>query len=138
MKVMVIVKASEESERGVMPTSEELNAMGKFNEELVSAGIMLDGDGLRPSSKGVRINYSADGNTVTDGPFAETKELVAGYWVWQVKDMGEAIEWARRAPFQPDDAVEIRQFMQPEDFGDALTPEMRQQEEELRARSKNV
>lgn len=136
MKVMVIVKASEESEKGVMPTPEQLNEMGKYNEELVNAGIMLDGDGLRPSSKGARLEFTVDGSTVIDGPFAETKELIAGYWVWQVKDMDEAIEWARRIPFK-DGSVEVRQFSTPEDFGDAFTPEMQQQEEELRARSEN-
>ncbi len=134
MKVMVIVKASEQSERGLMPTPEQITEMGRYNEELVGAGIMLDGDGLRPSSKGARIDYAADGSTVTDGPFAQPKELVAGYWVWQVKDFDDAVIWARRAPFQAGDQVEIRQFAQPEDFGEAFTPEMQQQEEDLRAR----
>jgi len=136
MKIMVIVKASEASENGEMPTSDELNEMGKFNEELVSAGIMLDGDGLRPSSKGARVDFEAGKPSVTDGPFAETKELVAGYWVWQVKDMDEALEWARKIPFV-DGSVEIRQFSTPEDFGEALTPELQAKEEELRARSEN-
>lgn len=136
MKIMVIVKASEASENGEMPTSDELNEMGKFNEELVGAGIMLDGDGLRPSSKGARVDFEAGKPSVTDGPFAETKELVAGYWVWQVKDMDEALEWARKIPFV-DGSVEIRQFSTPEDFGEALTPELQAKEEELRARSEN-
>lgn len=136
MKVMVIVKASEGSENGEMPTTEELNAMGKFNEELVSAGIMLDGDGLRASSHGKRVVFSGGNPEVIDGPFAETKELVAGYWVWEVKSMDEAVEWARRIPFT-DDAVEIRPFATAEDFGDAFTEELQEKEAELRARSEN-
>jgi hypothetical protein len=139
MKVMVIVKASEQSEAGEMPSQELLGAMGAYNEELVEAGIMLDGDGLRASSHGVRVNFAGDGShTVTDGPFAETKELVAGYWVWQVKSMDEALEWARRMPNPADGqegSVEIRPFVTPEDFGEALTPELQQKEQELRDRS---
>lgn len=138
MKVMVIVKASEASEAGIMPTEEEMTAMGAYNEELVNAGLMLDGDGLHPTSKGVRVNFAVDGsNTVVDGPFAETKELLAGYWIWQVKSMEEAIEWARRMPNpagKAEGSVEIRPFFSMEDFGDALTPELAAKEQELRNR----
>ncbi|MGA7434841.1 MAG: YciI family protein [Solirubrobacterales bacterium] len=141
MKVMVIVKATEESEGGAMPSEEMLTAMGAYNEELVKAGIMLDGDGLRPSSSGVRVNYAADGtNSVTDGPFAETKELLAGYWVWQVNSMDEAIEWARRMPNPADGqqgSVEIRPFLTAADFGDEMTEELRQREDDLRQRVEN-
>ena len=136
MKVMVLVKASEESEAGVMPSETLLTEMGAFNEELVNAGVMLDGDGLRPSTKGARVNFAAGKASVTEGPFAETKELIAGYWVWQVKDMDEAIGWARRIPFE-NDSVEIRQFARPEDFGEALTPELQAREEELRRRTES-
>ncbi len=139
MKVMVIVKATEKSEAGVMPSTELLTAMGAYNEELVNAGIMLDGDGLRPSSDGVRINFHGDGsNTVVDGPFAETKELLAGYWVWNVKSFDEALEWAKRIPNPADGdegTVEIRPFFTAEDFGEEFTPELRAQEEELRNRT---
>lgn len=135
MRYMVIVKASEESERGELPTTEQLAEMGAFNEELVKAGVMLDGDGLAPSSQGARIRYDEDGKTtVIDGPFAETKELVAGYWVLQVSSREEAIEWMRKAPFRGAE-VEVRRFHEAEDFGEALTPELRQQEERLRAES---
>jgi hypothetical protein len=136
MKLMVIVKASEESENGAMPSTEELNAMGKYNEELVSAGIMLDGDGLRASEHGKRVAFSDGSPEVIDGPFAETKELVAGYWVWNVDSMDDAIEWARRIPFT-DGEVELRPFVTPEDFGEAFTPELQEKEEELRVRSQN-
>ena len=132
MRFMMLVKASEESEAGVMPTKEMLAEMGKYNEELVKAGVLLAGEGLHPTSKGVRIHYSGKKRTVTDGPFAETKELVAGYWLIQVKSRDEAIEWAKRVPFQ-DGEVEIRQVFEAEDFGDALTPELREQEERLRS-----
>jgi len=135
MRVMVMVKANEDTEAGVMPTTEELAAMGAYNEELVKAGVMLDGEGLHPSSKGVRIQFSGDQRSVVDGPFAETKELIAGYWVWQVRDMDEAIEWARRCP-NPTGAVgvlELRQVFEADDFGDELTPELREQEERLRS-----
>lgn len=132
MRVMVLVKANEDSENGVMPTTEELTAMGEFNEELVKAGVMLDGDGLHPSSKGVRITYGDDKPSVTDGPFAETKELVAGYWVLQVRDMDEAVEWLKRAPFGAEGTVEIRPFFEAEDFGEAMTPELHEQERRLR------
>ena len=138
MKVMVLVKASKESEAGEMPVEEELSAMGAFNEELVKAGVMLDGDGLHPSVKGFRVNFTAAAApSVTDGPFAETKELVAGYWMWQVKDMDEALEWAKRIPFAPAEGwpetiVELRPVFEAEDFGDEFTPELREQEERLR------
>jgi len=133
MRVMVLVKASPESEAGVMPSSEMLGAMGKFNEELVKAGIMLAGEGLHPTSKAARVKFSPDGRrTVIDGPFAETKELVAGFWLWQVKSMDEAIEWLKRAPFENEE-IEIRPVFEAEDFGAALTPELRAQEERLRA-----
>ena len=135
MRIMVIVKASERSEAGEMPTAEELNAMGRFNTELVNAGIMLAGDGLRPSKDGVRITYEGGGKaSATDGPFAETKELVAGFWILEVKSLDEAVEWMRRAPFGPGDTIEIRPFFEAEDFGENLTPEARAAEEELRAR----
>lgn len=131
MRVMVIVKASQESEAGVMPTTEELTAMGQFNEELVKAGMMLAGDGLHDSSRGVRIYYTGDKRNVVDGPFTEAKELIAGYWIWQVKSMDEAVEWAKRIPFR-DGQVEVRQAFETDDFGDAMTPELREQEDRLR------
>jgi hypothetical protein len=129
---MVIVKANKDSEAGVMPSQELLTAMGKYNEELAKAGAMLAGEGLHPSSKGARIRFSGAKRTVIDGPFAETKELVAGFWLIQVKSMDEAIEWVKRAPFE-DGEVEIRQVFEAEDFGPELTPELREQEERLRA-----
>ena len=132
MRVMVLVKASEESEAGVMPSQEALSEMGEFNEELVKAGVMLAGDGLHPSSKGVRVAFDGKEPKVIDGPFAETKELVAGYWVWQVKSMDEAVEWLKRAPFREGE-VELRPIFEPDDFGEAFTPELREQEERLRA-----
>ena len=137
MKVMVLVKATEKSEAGEMPSTGMLEAMGAYNEELVSAGIMLDGDGLRPTSHGVRIIQGGSQPEVVDGPFAETKELLAGYWVWKVKDMDEAIEWARRAPNTGVDEgiLELRPFVTAEDFGDALTPELEAKEDELRNRT---
>ena len=131
MRVAVLVKASKESEAGVLPDQKILTEMGKFNEELVKAGIMLAGEGLHPSSRGKRIAFSGTKRTVIDGPFAETKELIAGFWLWQVKSMDEAIEWLKRAPFQEGD-VEIRQVFETEDFGAALTPELREQEERVR------
>ena len=135
MKVMVLVKASKDSEAGVMPSQELLTAMGNFNEELVKAGIMLAGEGLHPSSKGVRVRFSGKERMVIDGPFAETKELVAGYWIWQVKSMEEAIAWLRRCPnpMTEDSEVEIRPMFSPEDFGEAFTPDLQKQEERLRA-----
>src|SRR5207244_4134800 len=132
MRVMVLVKANEESERGVMPNREILTEMGKFNEELSKAGVMLAGEGLHPSSKGKRVRFDADKKTVTDGPFAETKELVAGYWVWQVRSMEEAVEWLKRAPFGGGTEIEIRPIFESEDFGEELTPELREQEERIR------
>jgi hypothetical protein len=132
MRFMVIVKANKDSEAGVMPSQELLTAMGKYNEELAKAGAMLAGEGLHPSSKGARIRFSGDKRTVIDGPFAETKELIAGFWLIQVKSMDEAIEWVKRAPFE-DGEVEIRQVFEAEDFGPELTPELREQEERLRA-----
>ncbi len=131
MRFMVIVKASKESEAGVLPSEKELTEMGKFNDELAKAGVMLAGEGVHASSKGVRIKYSGAKRTVRDGPFTETKELVAGFWLWQVRSKEEAIEWAKRIPFQEGE-VEIRQVFESEDFGDALTPEVRKQEERLR------
>jgi len=134
MRVMVIVKATKDSEAGVMPTKELLGAMMNYNEELVKAGIMLAGDGLKPSSKGKRIRFSGSKRTVIDGPFAETKELVAGYWIWQVRSMEEAVEWAKRCPnpMPGDSDLEIRPFFEAADFGENFTPEAREQEERLR------
>lgn len=133
MRVMVIVKANKDSEAGVLPDEKILTDMGKYNEELVKAGIMLEGEGLHPSSKGKRVKFSGAKRTVTDGPFPETKELIAGYWVWQVKSMDEAIEWLKRAPFDGDTELEIRQVFEAADFGAEFTPELREQEERLRA-----
>jgi hypothetical protein len=138
MRFVVFVKASKESEAGVMPTEQELTAMGKFNEELVKAGVMLAGEGLHPSSKGARIRYSGTKRTVIDGPFAETKELVAGFWILQAKSKEEVIEWMKRCPnpmTNGESEVEIRQVFEPEDFGDALTPELREAEHRLRAQA---
>jgi hypothetical protein len=132
MKVMVIVKADENSEAGVMPSQEILAEMGKFNEELVNAGVMLAGEGLHPSSKGKRVRFAGGKQTVIDGPFAETKELVAGYWLWKVASVDEAVDWLKRSPFQ-DAVVEVRPLFEMEDFGAELTPELREQEERLRA-----
>jgi hypothetical protein len=132
MRVIVLVKASEDSEASVMPSEAELTEMGKFNEELVNAGIMLAGEGLHPTSKGVRVQFPE--RKVVDGPFTETKELVAGYWVLQVKSMDEAVEWIKRAPFQEGD-VEIRPVFEADDFGEAFTPELREQEERLRTQA---
>ncbi|MGY1703426.1 YciI family protein [Geodermatophilus sp. SYSU D00697] len=133
MRFMVIVKASEASESGVLPTEQELAEMGAFNEQLVKAGVMLAGEGLRPSSTGVRLRYGKDGkSTVVDGPFAETKELIAGFWILQVSSREEVVEWMKRAPFR-DGEVEIRQVAEAEDFGEAFTPELREQEDRLRA-----
>jgi hypothetical protein len=135
MRVMVIVKASPESEKGILPSTEQLAEMGKYNEELVKAGVMLAGEGLADSSKGARVRFNGKKRTVIDGPFSETKELIAGYWLWQVKSREEAIEWLKRAPFQEGE-VEIRQVFETEDFGDAMTPELRKQEDRLRAATK--
>jgi hypothetical protein len=132
MRFMVIVKATEDSEKGALPSQDMLEAMGAYNEELVKAGIMLDGDGLRPSSYGARVQFDKDGNaSVIDGPFAETKELVSGYWVFEVSSREEAIEWAKKAPFRGGE-LEIRQFSVPEDFGDAFTSELQEKENQLR------
>ncbi|HEV7745363.1 MAG TPA: YciI family protein [Pyrinomonadaceae bacterium] len=132
MRFMVLVKANKDSESGAMPTEKMLTEMGKFNEELVKAGVMLAGEGLHASSKGARVKFSGGNTTVIDGPFAETKELVAGYWIWQVKSLAEAIAWLKRAPFE-DTEVEIRQVFEAADFGDEFTPELREQEERIRA-----
>jgi hypothetical protein len=132
MRCMVIVKADKNSEAGVMPTRELLTAMGKFNEELVKAGVMLAGEGLHPSSKGKRVKFSGGKQTITDGPFTESKELVAGFWLWQVRSMEEAVEWLKRSPFEGGAEVEIRQVFEADDFGDQLTPELREQEQRLR------
>jgi hypothetical protein len=134
MRVLVLVKASRDSEAGVMPSHELLTEMGKFNEELVKAGIMLAGEGLHPSSKGKRVRFSGAKRTVIDGPFTESKELIAGFWLWQVRSMEEAIEWLKRCPNPHSDEteVEIRQIFEPADFGAELTPELRKQEERLR------
>lgn len=139
MRVMVIVKASADSEAGVMPKTEMLEAMGKYNEELVNAGIMLAGDGLHPSSKGKRVRFSGTERTVVDGPFAETKELIAGFWMWQVKSMDEAVEWARRCPNPMNDGgeLELRPVFEAEDFGEQLTPELREQEDRIREQLSN-
>jgi hypothetical protein len=135
MRFMVIVKASKDSEAGALPDRKILADMGKFNEELVKAGVMLAGEGLQASSKGARVRFQGPGKrTVIDGPFAETKELVAGFWLWQCKSKEEAIEWLKRAPFQEGE-VEIRQVFETEDFGDNMTPEMREREERLRAQT---
>ena len=140
MRVIVIIKGNEESEAGIMPSEKLLNAMGKFNEELVNAGIMLAGEGLHPSSKAKRVKFSGGNRLVTDGPFAETRELIAGYWIWKVNSMEEAVEWVKRIPFDPesqkgDGEVEIRQIFEAEDFGPELTPELRKLEERLRAKA---
>ena len=134
MRVMVIVKANDDSETGVMPDEKILTDMGKFNEELVKAGVMLAGEGLHPSSKGKRVKFDGAKRTVIDGPFAETKELIAGFWLWQVRSMEEAIEWLKRAPFDQTE-VEIRQVFEADDFGAEFTPELRKQEERIRAQA---
>jgi hypothetical protein len=135
MRVMVLVKATKSSEAGVMPSEQMFAEMGAFNEELVKAGVMLAGEGLHPSSKGKRVRFSGKDRTVIDGPFAETKELVAGFWILQVRSMDEAVEWIRRCPnpMPEESEIEIRPVFEAEDFGDALTPELRAQEEKLRA-----
>jgi hypothetical protein len=136
MKFMVMVKASKDSEAGVMPDERLLAQMGKFNEELVKAGVMLAGEGLHPSSRGARVRFSGATRAVIDGPFAETKELVAGFWIWKVKSLQEAIDWVKRCPNPmpgSDSEIEIRQIFEAEDFGEAFTPELRAQEERLRA-----
>jgi len=134
---MVLVKADKQSEAGAMPSREILEAMGKFNEKLIQAGVMLAGEGLHPSSKGVRVRFTGGKKTVIDGPFAETKELVAGFWIWRVNSREEAIEWLKKAPFEETE-VEIRQVFETEDFGQELTPEMRKQEERHRAQAEEL
>ena len=133
MRVMVVVKASKESEAGQMPSQKILTDMGKFNEELSNAGVLLAGEGLHPTSKGKRVRFSGTNRTVIDGPFAETKELIAGYWVWRVKSIDDAVEWLKRAPFDGGTEVEIRPIFEAEDFGKEFTPELRAQEERIRA-----
>ncbi len=135
MKFMVLVKASKDSEAGVMPTEEMFAEMGKYNEELVKAGVMLSGEGLHPSSRGARVHFSGKDRKVIDGPFAETKELVAGFWMWECASLQEAIDWVKRCPnpMLTDSEIEIRQVFQAEDFGEAFTPELREKEEQLRA-----
>ena len=135
MRFMVIVKATKESEAGGLPDEKLLAAMGKYNEELVKAGVMLAGEGLHPSSKGARVRFSGAKRTVIDGPFAETKELIAGFWMWKVKSKAEAIDWIKRCPnpFHGESEIELRQVFEPEDFGAEFTPELREQEERLRA-----
>jgi hypothetical protein len=135
MRVMVLVKADSNSEAGVMPNKELLTDMGKFNEELVKAGVMLAGEGLHPTSKAKRVRFEGSKRAVIDGPFAETKELVAGFWLWQVKNMDEAVEWLKRAPFDGGTTVEIRPVFEAEDFGEEFTPELREQEERIRAQA---
>lgn len=131
MRVMVFVKANADSEAGVMPSEAMLTEMGQFNEELFKAGVMVAGEGLHPSSKGVRVKCSGSERTVTDGPFTETKELIAGFWIWQVQSIEEAVNWVKRSPFQ-DDEIEIRPIFEADDFGEALTPELRDQEDRMR------
>ena len=133
MRVMVIVKADKDSEAGVLPSTELLAQMGAYNDQLVKAGIMLAGEGLLSSSKGKRVRFDGKHRTVIDGPFTETKELIAGFWLWQVKDMNEALEWLKRAPFDGGTEIEVRQVAEAEDFGDEFTPELREQEERQRA-----
>ena len=128
MRVMVIVKANADSEAGILPTTEELAQMGKYNEELAKAGIMLAGEGLQASSQGKRVRFEGSKRTVIDGPFAETKELIAGFWLWQVRSMDEAIEWLKRAPFDKGTEIEVRRVFEAEDFGENFTPELREQE----------
>jgi len=140
MRFMILVKANQDSEAGIMPSQQLLTEMGQFNEELTKAGIMLAGEGLQPSSKGVRVKFSGKQRTVTDGPFTETKELVAGFWIWQVKSKEEAIEWVKRCPNPTGDGgvIEIRQLFEAEDFGTEFTPELREQEERVRAEAEKL
>lgn len=132
MRVMVLVKADKDSEAGNMPSEDILTKMGAYNEELVKAGIMLAGEGLHPTSRGLRMRFSGADRAITDGPFAETKELLAGFWIWQVKSMDEAVEWLKRAPFDGGTEIELRPIFEMEDFGDAMTPELKAQEDRLR------
>lgn len=135
MRVMVIIKANKDSETGVMPSQELLTAMGNFNEELVKAGVMQAGEGLQPSSKGARVKFSGTRRTVVDGPFTEAKELIAGFWIWKVNSMAEAIDWVKRCPnpMEGESEIEVRQVFESEDFGAEFTPELREQEDRLRA-----
>src|ERR1700757_3305866 len=133
MRVMVIVKATKDSEAGVLPSQELLTAMGKYNEELVKAGVMLAGEGLQPTSKGKRVKFSGSQRTVIDGPFTESKELIAGFWLWQVRSMDEAVEWLKRAPFDGGTEIELRQVYEMEDFGGEVTPEIKERDARLRA-----
>lgn len=133
MRVMVLVKANKDSEAGVMPSEDMLTRMGAYNEELVKAGVMLAMDGLHPSSKGLRMGFDGARRLISDGPFAETKELLAGFWIWQVRSFDEAVEWLKRAPFDDGTEIELRPIFEMEDFGEALTPELREQEERVRA-----
>ena len=137
MRFMIIVKASKDSEAGIMPSEKLLTEMGKFNEELVNAGVLLAGDGLHPTSKGARVKFSGNTRTVVDGPFTETKDLIAGFWLWNVKSKAEAIEWVKRCPnpHNEDSEIEIRQVFEAEDFGAEFTPELREQEERVRAKA---
>ena len=135
MRFMILVKANPESEAGVLPSTEMLAAMGKYNEELVSAGVLLAGEGLQASSQGARVRYAEGKRIVTDGPFLESKELIAGYWMWNVKSLAEAIEWAKRAPMRDGDELEIRRVFEADDFGPQLTPELRDNEQRLREQS---
>ena len=136
MRVIVIVKATKDSEAGVMPSQKLLADMGKFNEELANAGVMLAGEGLAPSKEGKRVKFGGPKQTVTDGPFSETKELIAGFWIWKVKSMDEAVDWIKRAPFEDGDVVEIRRIFEVEDFGAEFTPELRAQEDRIREQIK--
>ena len=138
MRFMVIVKANKDSEAGVMPTEKMLTEMGKYNEALVKAGVMLAGEGLQPTSKGARVRFDGKTRTVTDGPFSETKELVAGFWLWQVRSRDEAIEWLKRAPFADGEELELRQVFEMEDFGAEFTPELREQEKRLLAEAEKL
>lgn len=138
MRFMILVKADAASEAGEMPNTEILAAMGQYNEELVNAGVMLTGEGLHPSSKGARVKFSGEQRSVTDGPFAETKELLAGFWIFQVGSIQEAIDWVKRAPFDGGTEIEIRQIFEMEDFGAAMTPELQEQEQRLRAQTQGA
>ena len=133
MRVMVLVKANKDSEAGVMPDPDGFAKMGVYNEELIKAGILLAAEGLHPTSKGIRMRFSGNERAITDGPFAETKELLAGFWLWQVKSFDEAVEWLKRAPFDGNTEIELRPVFEMEDFGEALTPELREQEERIQA-----
>ncbi len=140
MRFMIVVKATKDSEAGIMPSTQLLTAMGKFNEELVNAGVMLTGEGLQPSSKGARVRFSGSARTVIDGPFAETKELIAGFWLWQVKSKAEAIEWVKRCPnrMKGESEIEIRLVLEAEDFGAVFTPELREQEKRILAQAEEL